>query len=260
MRNVLEIKNQTETNADLYIYGDIVNSEWDRWMPEDTSPELVRNFLDQIKGKDLKVYLNSGGGSVFGGLAVSSMLSRHAKEGNKVDIHVDGLAGSIASVIALSGTSLTIPSNAFMMIHSPWVSISGNASDLRKMANDLDRIQTGIENVYQANLKDGVDMATIRAMITKETWLNGEEAAKYFNINTSDALPAVACVSNYFKNYADMPAEISQFLEEEKEEQAEEIQNEEVNEENIEDSAEDLQIETESETEKDEVLMLIDLI
>jgi hypothetical protein len=171
---------------------------------------------------------------------------------------VDGLAGSIASVIAMSGTSLTIPSNAFLMIHSPWVSISGNANDLRKMANDLDRIQTGIENVYQANLKDGVDMATIRAMITKETWLNGEDAAKYFNVNTADALPAVACVSNYFKNYADMPEEIAQVLEEQKEEQVQEIQNEQVIDEVSKENSEDLQIEKES--EKDEVLMLIELI
>ena len=195
----LEIKNQTDTSADLFFYGDIVSDWWGAWQDEDQYPDAIKNFLNEQQGKDLNVYINSGGGSVFAGIAIYNMLRRHAQS-NKVNVYVDGLAGSIASVIAFAGSNKpTIPSNAFLMIHNPWTSATGNAEELRKMADDLDQISTGIVNIYAEHLKEGVSIDTIKELMDKETWLNGAEASEYFDIETTDAKEYEAAVTDYAK-------------------------------------------------------------
>ena len=157
--------------------------------------------ISQAEGKDLNVYVNSGGGSVFAGMAIYNMIKRHGEK-NKVKVYVDGLAGSIASVIAFAGTEPPeIPSNAFLMIHKPWGAISGNADEMRKMADDLDKIQTGIMNVYEDHLAEGVTIDQVETLVNAETWLDGKEAAKYFNIAQTDAADYVAAVGDYL-NYA----------------------------------------------------------
>lgn len=195
MSNFMQIKNQTETTADIHFYGDIVNDSWDSyWEDESRCPNDIKTALDEVQGKDLNIYINSGGGSVFGGMAIYNMLKRY--NGHKT-VYVDGLAGSIASVIALAGDRVVIPSTAYMMIHKPWAGAWGNADDMRKMADSLDRIQDGIINVYKEHLKDGVDIQEIIDMVNAETWLTGDQASNYFNIEVSET-DAI--------NYADIKA------------------------------------------------------
>lgn len=201
----LEIKNMTDVSADLYFYGDIVSDWWGAWQNEDQYPDAIKNFLSQAEGKDLNVYVNSGGGSVFAGMAIYNMIKRHGEK-NKVKVYVDGLAGSIASVIAFAGTEPPeIPSNAFLMIHKPWGAISGNADEMRKMADDLDKIQTGIMNVYEEHLAEGVTIDQVEALVNAETWLDGKEAAKYFNIAQTDAADYVAAVGDYLNHAGKLP-------------------------------------------------------
>ena len=201
----LEIKNMTDVSADLYFYGDIVSDWWGAWQNEDQYPDAIKNFLSQAEGKDLNVYVNSGGGSVFAGMAIYNMIKRHGEK-NKVKVYVDGLAGSIASVIAFAGTEPPeIPSNAFLMIHKPWGAISGNADEMRKMADDLDKIQTGIMNVYEDHLAEGVTIDQVEALVDAETWLDGKEAAKYFNIAQTDAADYVAAVGDYLNHAGKLP-------------------------------------------------------
>ena len=201
----LEIKNMTDVSADLYFYGDIVSDWWGAWQNEDQYPDAIKTFLSQAEGKDLNVYVNSGGGSVFAGMAIYNMIKRHGEK-NKVKVYVDGLAGSIASVIAFAGTEPPeIPSNAFLMIHKPWGAISGNADEMRKMADDLDKIQTGIMNVYEEHLAEGVTIDQVEALVNAETWLDGKEAAKYFNIAQTDAADYVAAVGDYLSYARKLP-------------------------------------------------------
>lgn len=191
-----EIKNQSDNKAELLIYGDIVSGEWDKWENTDVAPTDIRNFLDQVKGKDLDIYINSGGGSVFAGMGIYNMLKRH--EGTK-NVYVDGLAASIASVIAMAGDNIYIPSNAFLMIHKAWNFTYGNADELRKTADTLDMIDQGILNVYQEKMKECVDIETIKQMVAAETWLTGDEAEKYFNINVIEENNVVACCGDISK-------------------------------------------------------------
>lgn len=195
--NCFEVKNETENKADLYFYGDIVSDWWGAWQDEDQYPNAVKDFLTAQAGKDLNIYINSGGGSVFAGIAIYNMIQRHAAK-NKVQVYVDGLAGSIASVIAFAGSEPPkIPSNAFFMIHNPWSYGEGNAAELRKMADDLDEIAIGMLNIYGKHLKDDVSIDTIKELMDAETWLNGEEAAKYFNVEVTDAKKYAAAVGDY---------------------------------------------------------------
>lgn len=195
--NCFEVKNETENKADLYFYGDIVSDWWGAWQDEDQYPNAVKDFLTAQAGKDLNIYINSGGGSVFAGIAIYNMIQRHAAK-NKVQVYVDGLAGSIASVIAFAGSEPPkIPSNAFLMIHNPWTCGEGNAAELRKMADDLDEIAIGMLNIYGKHLKDDVSIDTIKELMDAETWLNGEEAAKYFNVEVTDAKEYAAAVGDY---------------------------------------------------------------
>ena len=83
----LEIKNMTDTTADLYFYGDIVSDWWGAWQNEDQYPDAIKNFLSNAEGKDLNVYVNSGGGSVFAGMAIYNMIKRHGEK-NKVKVVV----------------------------------------------------------------------------------------------------------------------------------------------------------------------------
>ena len=212
LNNLLQIKNSTETSCDLYFYGDIVDSWWGAWDDMDQYPESIKNFLDEAKGKDINIYINSGGGSVFAGMAIYNMLKRH--KGYKT-VYVDGLAGSIASVIALAGDKVIIPSNAYMMIHKPWCGLHGNSTELREMADTLDKIEEGILNVYNENLAENADIEVVKAMVNAETWLTGDEASKYFNVNVSESVDAVACTSDYFNKYSKVPKNISNDLKKE---------------------------------------------
>jgi ATP-dependent protease ClpP protease subunit len=124
-------------------------------------------------------------------------------------VYVDGLAASIASVIAMAGDKIVMPSNAFLMIHKAWNIAMGNADDMRKMADDLDTIDEGILNVYADNMKDGTDINDIKNMVSNETWLNGKDAANYFNIDVTEGNKAAASISN-LSNYKNVPQELVQ--------------------------------------------------
>ncbi|HBF1685099.1 head maturation protease, ClpP-related [Clostridioides difficile] len=204
LNEFLKIKNSTETSSDLYFYGDIVCDEWDAWTEEDQYPLSIKNFLAAEQEKDLNIYINSAGGSVFAGMAIYNMLKRH--KGFKT-VYVDGVAASIASVIALAGDKVVIPKNAYFMIHKPWVGLVGayNSDELIKASQDLDRIEEGILNIYQEKLKDGINIEEIKEKLKEETWFTGKEASNYFKFEVVDKKEIAACVSDYFDKYNKMP-------------------------------------------------------
>lgn len=205
---LMTVKNLTSKSADLYIYGEIVdNTDW-KWDESDVMPSDVLAVLNQVEGLDeLNIYVNSPGGSVFAGLAIYNILKRNKA---KKIVHVDGVAASMASVIALAGDVINIPSNAFLMIHNPWTFAMGNANDFRKLADDLDVIASGALAVYMENVKEGVTEETIKGLLDAETWLNGEEAAKYFNVEVIEAKNVAACDSAYLQKYSKTPEKLKE--------------------------------------------------
>lgn len=199
----LTVKNLTEKSADLYVYGEIVdNTDW-KWDESDVMPNDVKDALEKVDGLErLNIYINSPGGSVFSGLAIYNMLKRN--EAKKV-VHIDGVAASMASVIALVGDEVYMPSNAYMMIHKPLTFAWGNADDLRKVADDLDVIQEGLMKAYEDNIREGIEIETIKDMVDEETWLTADEATKYFNIEITEAKEVVASGKHLLENFKNVP-------------------------------------------------------
>ena len=201
----IRFKDISAERAELYFYGDIVSDSWGVWTSEDKCPQDITNFLSSIDPYQIvDIYINSGGGSVYGGLAIYQQLKRHS--GEKI-VHVDGIAASIASVIAFAGDRLIVPKAAQMMIHKPSSSMrGGTADDYRKEADALDVCERSIVNVYMEHAKENIPEEQIRQMIDTETWLTGDLAAQYFNIEVEEAAEAVACASDYFDRYKNTPA------------------------------------------------------
>ena len=207
----IEIRNETETAADLCFFGDINSEslgEWQKYYPEDKAPKDVQDFLDQLDGvSKINVHINSGGGSVFGGIAIYNILKRHNAE---ITVYVEGLAASIASVIAMAGDRIIIPANAQMMIHKPSSITWGNADDMRKEADVLDGCQKVILNTYMQHTKEGVTPEQINALIDAETWKNGEEWQEFFDIEVSEKSNAEASASDYFERYNNLPEKLKE--------------------------------------------------
>ena len=91
------------------------------------------------------------------------------------------------------------------MIHNPWILTEGNAEDLRKAADDLDEIREGILNIYEEHLKEGVAIDDIKKLMDAETWLNGAEAEKYFNIEQTAPVEYAAAVGDYLNRARNIP-------------------------------------------------------
>lgn len=198
----IEFKNSLENEQSLYFYGDIVSDEWGKWTDTDTCPQDILDILGQInENQPLNIYVNSGGGSVFAGMAMYNMLKRCKSQKN---VYIDGLAGSISSVLAMVGDKIIMPSNSYLMIHNAWSGCQGSAQDMRKMADTLDKISEGILNVYQEKLVDGVDINKIKQLMDEETWLTGTDASKYFNIELVESNKAVAYCGDIL-NYKNIP-------------------------------------------------------
>lgn len=208
-RGKMEIRNQTETKAQLNIYGDIVSDQWGKWSDDDTCPTDISEFLKNLDGvSEIELHINSGGGSVFAGIAIYNMLKRSKAT---VTTYIDGIAASIASVIACAGDRVIIPKNGTFMIHKPTTGYffeSLNADELRKDADTLDHCQKSIVQTYMERVKDGVTEQEINDLVNKETWMNGSEAAEYFDFDVEETVNAAACASDFFGTYKNTPENV----------------------------------------------------
>jgi len=161
-----------EKTAELTLYGEISDYSW--WGDEVT-PKEFKEDLDALGDIDvLNVYINSPGGDVFAGQAIYSMLKRHKA---KINVYIDGLAASIASLIAMAGDKVIMPANAMMMIHNPWTWGMGNSNDFRKLADDLDKIRDSMIVAYEK--KSALMINEIIEIMDAETWLSAQDCLDY---------------------------------------------------------------------------------
>jgi ATP-dependent Clp protease protease subunit len=181
-----KFKNATKDEASLFIYGYVVS---EKCTETDVTADNFRQELDKVKNvKTLNIFINSGGGDVFQGVAIYNMLKRH-KAYKKV--YIDGLAASIASVIAMAGDKVFIPKNAMMMIHNPAALTVGNSDDFRKAAEDLDKItNSSIIPAYQE--KSGMKTEKIKGLMNAESWINADDALGYGLIDEIEETKQIA--------------------------------------------------------------------
>ena len=162
MKSWFSIRAQTASEpAEVSIYGDI--GSWG---------VNAASFIDKVKTLQgpIRVRIDSKGGDVFEGLAVYNYL---AARGN-VETVIDGIAASAASLPFLAGSKRTIPTAAFLMIHNPWTGAVGNAAEMRKAADTLDRVGAGLAHVYSR--VTGMAVEAVKALMDAETWMSGNDA------------------------------------------------------------------------------------
>lgn len=177
-----ELKQAAEGGAlELYIYGDVEAEtfNWEAWRYE-SSENSAQHFREELakypNASEIRIYINSYGGSVFEGTAIYNQLKRHPAHKT---VYVDGFACSIASVIAMAGDEVVMPRNTMMMIHNMWSCVCGNAAELRKAADDLDIINDAGRQAYLAKAGEKLTEAKLAEMMDAETWLTAAQCVEY---------------------------------------------------------------------------------
>ena len=174
MKKYWKCKNKTSTEADLYLYIEIAS--WGAGYSAHSAQSFKQELDDLGEIETLNIYINSPGGDVFEGNTIMNMLKRKKCTKN---VYIDGLAASIASVIAMAGDKIIMPSNSMMMIHNAWTYTAGNSKDLRKLADDLDKVNASIRQAYLNKAGDKLDEETLIALMDNETWLTAQECFDY---------------------------------------------------------------------------------
>ncbi|PEO74037.1 peptidase S14 [Bacillus wiedmannii] len=154
-----------ENEYKLTVYGSIGG-----WFSENNA-EAVRRKIQDVKAEKIHVHINSGGGSAFDGVAICNQLKQHSAE---IIVHIDGWAASAASVIAMAGDKIIMPSNTMMMIHQASTFEYGNADLFEKTARDLRKIDSALAASYKKRFV-GTD-EELKQLLKDETWLTAEEA------------------------------------------------------------------------------------
>lgn len=182
-KRMWEIKQQADKpgTLELYIYGDVKGDRLSFWTGEiEESQTSAEHFKQELAAhadvQQIDIYINSYGGSVFEGTAIYSQLKRHPAHKT---VYVDGFACSIASVIAMAGDEIVMPRNALMMIHNMWMGVEGNSTELRKAADDLDKINEAGREAYLQRAGEKLSADKLRELQDAETWLNAAECIEY---------------------------------------------------------------------------------
>ena len=211
-----EFKNIAENEYSLYVYGEIVSEKQPDFFTGAISESEVdiKDFKETLSaipnGSKLNMYVNSVGGSVFATSSIVSMLQRAKERGIVIDAYIDGLACSCASWLIMVANNINIYKNSVMMIHKPMTYSFGNANDLAKDIEVLNKIENGvIIPMYEARMK--CDKKKLKNMIDAETWLTAEEINEYFNVNLIDEAKEVENIkSELFNTYKNTPKELKQ--------------------------------------------------
>lgn len=159
-------ENKASSNStEIYIYDEI--GFWG---------VTAQNFVDELKAvktSSIELHVNSPGGDAFDGIAIYNALKDHSAN---VTVHVDALAASAASIIAMAGDTVVMKQATELMIHDAWGMAVGNGADMREMADVLDRLSNDIAGIYAS--RAGGETAMWRDRMRAETWYNAEEAVE----------------------------------------------------------------------------------
>lgn len=187
--------------GELYLYGEISDVSW---FGDEVTPAQFQRDLSALGQIDaLDVYINSPGGDVFAGLSIYQMLKRHPAQ---VTAHVDGLAASSASIVAMAGDRLVMPKAATLMIHNAWALAAGNKARMRSLADELERIDGQLAGIYAE--RTGKSPEVVAQWMDEERWMSGEEAlADGFcdEIEQNKQIAACADADKYFRHYKNAP-------------------------------------------------------
>ena len=187
--------------SNVYLYGEV---------GIDVDASFIRAAIDESPdGIDLRI--NSGGGEVFEGQAIYSLLNQYkGKTGNPGRVFIDSLAASIAAVIAMAGDEIIMAENALLMIHNPWTWGGGTSKELWETANVLDKVRDTLVPVYDRKTSLGRDK--IGAMMDAETWFDAAEAIElgFADTITNPSAVIAASINSFSYRHAPLAIRTSQ--------------------------------------------------
>lgn len=165
-----QVKNEVNGNSEILLYGPIAGES--SWWGDEVTPRSFAEDLESLGGKDVTVRINSGGGDVFAAHAIHNQLVAYK---GRVTVVIDGLAASAATIIAVAGDRIIMPSNALFMIHNPAIGLSDyyGADELLKAAEALNTIKGSIVAAYRKRCKANAE--ELAAMMDAETWMGAAE-------------------------------------------------------------------------------------
>jgi ATP-dependent Clp protease, protease subunit len=201
MKTFWEFKAAAPKKAELYLYGEIGDSTL--WGDEITPSSFAKDLAALGQIEQIDVFINSPGGSVFAGIAIYNILKRHEA---RVTVHVDGIAASAASIVAMAGDKIVVPKAATLMIHNAWGIGMGNKKDLRGLADELERLDGQLADIYAG--RTGNDREQVAAWMEAERWMSGEEAlADGFADELEEGKQIAACadLDKYAARYKNVP-------------------------------------------------------
>ena len=142
----------------------------DSWVDDEVTPQVFQDELSQGKGP-INLWLNSPGGDCVAASRIYTMLMNYPDD---VNVKIDGIAASAASVIAMAGTKVSMAPTAMIMIHNPLTIVGGQKEELDQAAQMLAETKESIINAYE--LKTNLPREKISAMMDDETWMNVNKA------------------------------------------------------------------------------------
>ena len=266
MKKFYEFKIISPSTADLFIYGEIVQEKSvDYWTGEESQTDVglmdFKKELDDIGNvQKINLYINSPGGDVFTASTMISMLQRKKDAGAHIDAYVDGLSASAASFLMMVADNLYLYKNSTVMVHKPMSWAVGNAIDMQKTIDALNKIEENVMLPMYMN-KSKVSEDEIRSLINDETWLSASDMDKYFNVTIlNEEKVAVANIhSNLFKNYHNVPDFIKKSLKNEEKEQKKEKNSPKIDEKTLEIDKKE-SISTENQSKEQEIKAKLGLI
>jgi ATP-dependent Clp protease protease subunit len=181
-KRIWELKQSAQPDTlDMYIYGNIEGDyfDWVNWemVNSETSADYFKEELSKYPdAKQINVYVNSFGGSVYEAMGIRSQLKRHTA--HKIGC-VDGFACSAASFILTACDEVYMYSNTMQFIHDMQDVAYGNARQLRKKADDLDVIMEGNRRAYLEKSSGKIAEEKLRELMEAETWLTAQQCLEY---------------------------------------------------------------------------------
>lgn len=165
-----QIKNQVNGSGEILLYAPIASSR--SWFNDTVTPQEFVRDLESLNGKDVTVRINSGGGDVFAAHAIHNQLVAYK---GRVTVIIDGLAASAATIVAMAGQKIIMPSNSMMMIHNPAIGMDDyyTAEDLQKYVDALTAIKGSIVAAYKKRCK--LSSEELEILMDAETWMGAQE-------------------------------------------------------------------------------------
>ena len=178
--NWYNIENKAGKSADVYIFNEIGDYGV-------TAQDFISEIKD-LKNTPINLRINSLGGDVFNGMAIYNLIKKREA---KTTVYIEGIAASIATIIALGADEVVMSENSLFMIHNAWGGTMGDAKEMRKSAQTLEKINKELTDIYVK--KTRLPYNEISDMMDEETWLSAEEAYELGFVDTiSDAIKVAA--------------------------------------------------------------------